>query len=601
MAQMIRYRVGQFYYKYSCNLVSRAILPIKYQRSCFHTSWLLNVKGKEVLMPSLSPTMETGTLVKWIKKEGEPIQPGDALADIQTDKAVMTFELEEDGILAKIIVPEGTKDIKVGTLIALTVESDEDWKSVEIPSSTSTSTSSTPAESSSIQSETESADAAEPPAGQVNVAMPALSPTMTSGTIVKWLKKEGEEISPGDAIADIQTDKAVMTFEMDEEAILAKILVTAGSEVDVGQFIAVTVEKGMDWKSAVIPTAKKHVVKREIPTSPSTPAGATASSAASAKPQPAPSGQIYGLAVKRLLEEYGLSSGSIKGTGRPNRLLKGDVLAYIQSNNVQKIAPGQVQSMAKPSSTATSPRIQVLAPPKSGPSSYKDIEVSNIRAVIAKRLGESKSNIPHSYATVDINIDKLTELRSNLKMENIKVSVNDFIIKAVAHALLQCPDVNSLYKNNEIVRAQNVDISVAVSTPTGLITPIVFNTPAKSLSEISNDVKTLAGKARDGTLKPNEFQGGSFTISNLGMFGIKEFSAIINPPQTAILAVGTGRDVLDTTLRRTSRMSATLSYDSRAIDEDQAANFMSTLRSMLEDPSFLIVNKGQQSMRHMRE
>ncbi|KAK0085485.1 hypothetical protein PV325_005044 [Microctonus aethiopoides] len=561
----------------------------------------VKLKGKEVLMPSLSPTMETGTLVKWIKKEGEPIQPGDALADIQTDKAVMTFELEEDGILAKIIVPEGTKDIKVGTLIALTVESDEDWKSVEIPSSTSVSTSSTSAES-SVQSETESADAAEPPPGQVNVAMPALSPTMTSGTLVKWLKKEGDEICPGDAIADIQTDKAIMTFEMDEEAILAKILVTEGSQVDVGQLIAVTVEKGMDWKSAVIPTAKKHDVKRETPASPSTPTGAAASSAAaSARPQPAPSGQVYGLAVKRLLEEYGLSSGSIKGTGRPNRLLKGDVLAYIQSNNVRKITPGQVQSVATPPSAPTSAKIQVSAPPKSGPSPYKDIEVSNIRAVIAKRLSESKSNIPHSYATVDINIDKLTELRSNLKMENIKVSVNDFIIKAVAHALLQCPDVNSLYKNNEIVRAQNVDISVAVSTPTGLITPIVFNTPAKSLSEISNDVKTLAGKARDGTLKPNEFQGGSFTISNLGMFGIKEFSAIINPPQTAILAVGTGRDVLDTTLRRTSRMSATLSYDSRAIDEDQAANFMSTLRSMLEDPSFLIVNKGQQSMRHMRE
>lgn len=273
---------------------------------------------------------------------------------------------------------------------------------------------------------------------------------MTSGTLVKWLKKEGDEIGPGDAIADIQTDKAIMTFEMDEEAILAKILVTEGSQVDVGQLIAVTVEKGMDWKSAVIPTAKKHVAKQEAPASPSTPTGAAASSSASARPQPAPSGQVYGLAVKRLLEEYGLSSGSIKGTGRPNRLLKGDVLAYIQSNNVQKITPGQVQSVATPSSAPTSAKIQVSAPPKSGPSPYKDIEVSNIRAVIAKRLGESKSNIPHSYATVDINIDKLTELRSNLKMENIKVSVNDFIIKAVAHALLQCPDVNSLYKNNEV-------------------------------------------------------------------------------------------------------------------------------------------------------
>ncbi|XP_034951968.1 dihydrolipoyllysine-residue acetyltransferase component of pyruvate dehydrogenase complex, mitochondrial-like [Chelonus insularis] len=604
MAQMMRCRVNLSTLKNSYNLVSRIVLPVKYQRSCFHTSWLLNVKGKEILMPSLSPTMETGTIVKWIKKEGDPIQPGDALADIQTDKAVMTFEIEEESILAKIIVPEGTKDIKVGTLIALSVEPDEDWKSVEMPDGAGASTS--PASSSAAPAESAgvSAEAAEPPPGQVNVAMPALSPTMTSGTIVKWLKKEGDEINPGDAVAEIQTDKAVMTFEMDEEAILAKLLVEEGAQVEVGQLIAVTVEKGMDWKSAVIPTATKPAAKASSSAAAPAPA-AKSSSAAPRGGQPPPSGQVYGLAVKRLLEEYGLSSGSIKGTGRPNRLLKSDVLNYIQTNNIQRVPPKSADEPSKTAVGAPSPAskatTQARAPPKSGPSTYKDLEVSNIRAVIAKRLGESKSVIPHSYATVDINIDKLNELRGNLKAENVKVSVNDFVTKAVAHALLQCPDVNTLYQNGQIVRMQNIDVSVAVSTPSGLITPIVFNTTAKSITEISNDVKTLAGKAREGTLKPNEFQGGTFTISNLGMFGIKEFSAIINPPQTAILAVGTGRDVLDTTLRKKSMMTATLSYDSRAIDEDQAANFLSILRSMLEDPSFLVINKGQQAMRHKRE
>uniref|UniRef100_A0A0C9QBQ6 Dihydrolipoamide acetyltransferase component of pyruvate dehydrogenase complex n=1 Tax=Fopius arisanus TaxID=64838 RepID=A0A0C9QBQ6_9HYME len=543
MAQMVRCRVGLLSLRSLKNPVSRIILPEKYQRLCFHTSWLLNVKGKEVLMPSLSPTMETGTIVKWMKKEGDPIQPGDALADIQTDKAVMTFEMDDEGTLAKIVVPEGTKDIKVGTLIALTVEPDEDWKSVEMPGGTAVSAPTPSAPSAGAAPVQE----AEPPAGQVNVAMPALSPTMTSGTIVKWLKKEGDEISPGDAIADIQTDKAVMTFEMDEEAVLAKILVEEGSQVEVGQLIAVTVERGMDPKSIVIPTATKPSAKPTA--SASKPAGSPAASSKVSSPsagsQPPPSGQVYGLAVKRLLEEYGLSSGSVKGTGRPNRLLKSDVLSYIQQNNLQRVEPGAAAAPAKagaPSTPSAQPRVS--APRKSGPSTYRDLEISNIRAVIAKRLGESKRDIPHSYATVDVRIDKLTETRESLKSEGIKVSVNDFVTKAVAHALLQCPDINSLYKNGQTVRMQNIDVCVAASTPAGLITPIVFNTVSKSLSDISKDIRTLVGKASEGTLKPNEIQGGTFTISNLGMLGIKEFSAIINPPQTAILAVGTGREVL---------------------------------------------------------
>ncbi|KAG8035952.1 hypothetical protein G9C98_003078 [Cotesia typhae] len=307
----------------------------------------------------------------------------------------------------------------------------------------------------------------------------------------------------------------------------------------------------MDWTSAVIPTSTKPVAKES---STAAPPKATPTQSG----QPAPSDQVYGLAVKRLLEEYGISSGSVKGSGRPNRLLKSDVLAHIESNRLQKV----LLKADEPSATGkqvSATKTQISAPPKSGPSTYTDHEVSNIRAVIAKRLGESKSSIPHSYITIDVNIDKLNELRSELKAENLKVSVT---------------------------RIPNVDVSIAVSTPTGLITPIIFDTVKKSLTDISNDVKSLADKARKGTLKPNEFQGGSFTISNLGMFGIKEFSAIINPPQTAILAVGTGRDILDTSLRKKSMMSATLSYDSRAISEDQAANFLSVLRSRLENPSF---------------
>ncbi|KOX72271.1 hypothetical protein WN51_03253 [Melipona quadrifasciata] len=577
MAQMMIPRIALLSIKNSNRVIPRIFVPLKYQRLCFHTSWILDVKGREVLMPSLSPTMESGTIVKWLKKEGDKIEPGDALADIQTDKAVVTMEVDDESVLAKIIVQEGTKDIKVGTLIALTVEVDQDWKSVEMPDTTA-APSVTPSAPAPLAPDASAA--APPPPGQTNVSMPALSPTMTTGTIVKWLKKEGDEIEPGDALAEIQTDKAVMTFEVEDEAIFAKILVPEGNQVEVGQLIAITVEKGMDWKNVVVPTTTKPSAAAPTAVPPATAADKT----------PAASGQVYGLAVKRLLEEYGLSANLIKGTGRPNRLLKSDVLAYIQANNVKKVTL-KSEGPPKVAKAKKEPSDVKVHVPSGGPSSYEDIPVSSIRGVIAKRLGESKSTIPHSYAFIDIKIDKLNEIRSELKADGINVSINDFITKAAAHALIECPFVNTLYQNGQIIRMPRVDISVAVATDTGLITPIIFDTSAKNVADISKNIKELAEKARSGRLKPEEFQGGTFTISNLGMFGIKQFSAIINPPQTAILAVGSGREELDATLQKITKMSTTLSYDRRAIDEDQAADFLAVLRAMLEDPSFLLAGR----------
>ncbi|KAI4487857.1 hypothetical protein M0802_011745 [Mischocyttarus mexicanus] len=584
MAHMIsRSRLLFFGLKYTNRIKPRILIPLKYQRLCFHTSWVLEVKGKELFMPSLSPTMESGTIVKWLKKEGDKINPGDAIADIQTDKAVVAMEVEDEIVLAKIIVPEGTKDIKVGTLIALTVDEGEDWKSVESPDVSPTPSAKPIAPTSTAPSVSQSD--VPPPPGQQNVTMPALSPTMSSGTIVKWLKKEGDEIQPGDAIAEIQTDKAVMTFEMEDEAVLAKILAPEGSQVEVGQLIAVTVEKGMDWKQAVIPQTLK-----------ATPSSVPASSAAPAVPKSSEKKQVYGLAVKRLLEEYGLDENSIKGTGRPNRILKSDVLAYIQANNIKKV---QLKAgTAPPAKIEEGKRTDPMVPGR--PSAYEDIPVSNIRSVIAKRLGESKSNIPHSYSAIDIKINKLIEIRKQLKEDGINVSVNDFITKAASHALVECPAINTLYTNDKVVRAPNIDISIAVASPTGLITPIVFDAPSKSLLDISMTIRELAGKAKAGTLKPQEFQGGSFTISNLGMFGIKEFSAIINPPQTAILAVGTGRPELSDSLETVTKMIATLSYDRRAIAEDDAADFLAVLRAMLENPTFLAIGRIQ-ALRHMND
>ncbi|XP_032691105.1 dihydrolipoyllysine-residue acetyltransferase component of pyruvate dehydrogenase complex, mitochondrial-like isoform X2 [Odontomachus brunneus] len=582
MAHMIRSKFLLLSLKYANRIAPRISVPLKYHRLCFHTSGILDVKGKEMLMPSLSPTMETGTIVKWFKKEGDKIEPGDAIADIQTDKAVVTMEFEDESILAKIIIPEGTKDVKVGTLIALTVEVDEDWKTVEMPDGATA-----PKAASAVQptSTPVASQAAEPLPGQQNIPMPALSPTMTTGTIIKWLKQEGDEIQPGDALAEIQTDKAVMAFELEEEGVLAKILVSEGSQVEVGQLIAITVEKGMDWKQAVVPTVTRPSATAAAPA----PVPSSAQEpVASASAKPPPSGQVYGLAVKRLLEEYGLSSGSIKGTGRTNRLLKDDVLAYIQAHNIKKVAPKTEAPKTAKARPASPLETHV---PAGKPSPYEDLEISNIRGIIAKRLGESKSTIPHSYAAIDINIDKLMELRGKLKTEDINVSINDFVTKAVAYALVECPDINTLYQNEQVVRVPKVDVSVAVATPAGLITPIIFDTVAKSLTDISKSIRELAEKARKNQLKPHEFQGGTFTISNLGMFGIKEFCAIINPPQTAILAVGSGREELDSSLTKVTRMTVKLSYDRRAIDEDQAADFLAVLRSMLQDPSFLAAGK----------
>ncbi|KYM87186.1 Dihydrolipoyllysine-residue acetyltransferase [Atta colombica] len=578
MAHILRSKFVHLSLKYANPNALR--VPLNYQRLCFHTSTILDVMGKELSMPSLSPTMESGTIVKWLKKEGDKIEPSDAIAEIQTDKAIVTMEFDDEGVMAKIIVPEGTKDIKVGTLIALTVEADEDWKTVEMPAGLTEASS---AVSSSIEA-SPPVTKAEPPSGQQNIAMPALSPTMTTGTIVKWLKQEGDEIQPGDALADIQTDKAVMSFELEEEGVLAKILIPEGSQVQVGQLIAVMVEKGMDWKKVVIPT-ESAIPAAPSPTKPTAPANAKPSS-----------GQMYGLAVKKLLEEYGLSSGTIKGTGRTNRLLKSDVLTYIQIHDVKKITP----KSAPPPEVVKTPSLEEVSVPSGRPSPYEDIEISNIRAVIAKRLGESKRTIPHSYAVMDINIDKLLELRGKLKTEDISVSVNDFITKAVAHALVECPDINTLYQNEQIVRVPKVDVSIAVATKNGLITPIVFDTATKSLTDISKNIRELAEKARKGQLKPHEFQGGTFTISNLGMFGIKEFSAIINPPQTAILAVGAGREELDLSLMKVTKMSVKLSYDRRAIDEDQAANFLAILKATLEDPIFLTAGRVQ-ALRYKRD
>lgn len=536
-------------------------------------------------MPSLSPTMTEGTIVKWNKQEGDKVAAGDVVCEIQTDKAVVAMEVDEDGTLAKILKLSDSGAIEVGTLIAVLAEDGEDWTSVAAAS--------TGAEVSTgvkLAASGEAEAVSQPSGGSTpgtEVKMPSLSPTMTEGTIVKWCIKEGEKISAGDVLCEIQTDKAVVSMEVDDDAILAKILFPEGSSgVKVGDLIALTVEEGQDWKDVQIPGAKAKAAPAP------TKSAAAASPTANVVHEPVDLHFVPGIgpATNLLLAQYGLEPSQVPASG-PKGLVKGDVMKYILANDLKPIAakkPEPVEAVkpapAKADKPAKKPQFEIS--PSSG---YTDRPLSSMRSVIAKRLCASKSTSPHGYATLECNIDHLNKIRADYARSGLKISVNDLLIKAVGTALQHVPQINLNTKGEDDIQVMtNIDISVAVATPNGLITPIVKNVPSRSLDEIANVVKDLAGRAREGRLMLDEFQGGTFTISNLGMFGIKEFTAIINPPQCAILAVGSGRQEIDgeTGLPFTA-MSATLSFDRRFIDEALASDFMSTLQKIIEQPEYM--------------
>ncbi|VDD80573.1 unnamed protein product [Mesocestoides corti] len=445
--------------------------------------------------------------------------------------------------------------------------------------------------------------------GPIKVGMPSLSPTMESGTIVQWHKKEGDEIAPGDLLCEVQTDKAVVGMEVDEEGIMAKIIKPEGSVNKVGDIIAVLANTDEDWKE-VNASADEFVgsVGGGAPASdaaPATEASSQPSAAAAATPAAGGKQLPLGPAVRLLLSSYGLSPEQITGTGPSGTVLKGDVLAYVASKGLQK-----VEQAATPMPCAAAPSQPPIAPsraPVPG-AGYTDIPVTSMRATIAKRLA-MKATIPHAYVSSTFTVDRLFALQravNKAKLVDLKVSVNDLILKACAFALRLVPEVNgtSAADGTTFHRSGDVDICVAVSTPTGLITPIVKSADRLPVSEISVRVKDLATRARDNKLKPEEFTGGSFTISNLGMFGIREFSAIINPPQVAILAVGSGQRSMRQTenghLEPITTLTLTLSADARFIDEVTAAAFLryvqryleSSPEALFEDDPYLAVEAG---------
>lgn len=434
----------------------------------------------------------------------------------------------------------------------------------------------------------------------INILMPALSPTMTEGKLSKWVKKEGDEIKSGDVIAEIETDKATMEVEAVDEGFLGKILVPEGTEgVAVNSVIGViTAAKGekVDAPAASAPApAAAPAAQAEAAKPASAPASAPAASAPAA---PAQAAEAHGERVfasplaRRIAKQAGLDLSTIKGSGPNGRIVRADVEG--KSAAAPTAAPATATAAAPTPAAAkpTAPAPVITAP-------HKKIPNSTMRKVIAKRLTESKQNVPHFYLTVNIELDKLMALRAELNAKSPKegpgafrLSVNDLIIKACGVALRRHPEVNASWTDEAIIQYDEVDISVAVAIPDGLITPIVKGADKLGMAAISNSMKDLASRAKAGKLKPEEFQGGGFSISNLGMFGISEFSAIINPPQSAILAVGAGERrpvVKGDEIKIATVMSATLSVDHRVVDGALGAQFLHTLKALLEEPLGLML------------
>lgn len=435
----------------------------------------------------------------------------------------------------------------------------------------------------------------------VKVQLPALSPTMETGTIVSWLKKEGDKLNEGDLLAEIETDKATMGFETPEEGYLAKILIPAGTKnIPIGKLVCIIVaDEGSiaafkDFKDDVPPPPPP--VPPTPTSTPPTPVAAPPIAAPTPTPTPpptVPSPTVPSIPLpetrimispwaKKLATEKGLSLEGIKGTG---------LYGSITSKDLEG-AP--LLSAARP---AVAPAVAPTVAPVPSAEGV-DIPVSNIRAVIAKRLLESKQTIPHYYLTVDIKMDAALEMRERfnkiLEKEKVKLSINDIIIKGMAMACKKVPEGNSSWLGEVIRQYNNVDVSVAVSTDTGLITPIVFGADTKGIVQISKDVKVLATKAREGKLKPQEFQGGTITVSNLGMFGIKNFSAIINPPQSIILAVGSTETRLipaknEKGYTSSQFMSVTASCDHRTVDGAIGAQWLSVFKNFMENPTSMLL------------
>ncbi|XP_042197359.1 pyruvate dehydrogenase protein X component, mitochondrial [Callorhinchus milii] len=441
--------------------------------------------------------------------------------------------------------------------------------------------------------------------------MPALSPTMERGNIVKWLKQEGETVNTGDPLCEIETDKAVVTLESNDDGILAKIMVDEGSkDIPLGSLIALMVEEGVDWKQVKIPAQPVTPAPTQLPPTPPTVPQASITSKAQHLGLTGKTHVRLSPAARQILQTHGLDLNGAVPSGPRGIFTKEDAQNLVKQRGTtprpSTAAPVPPFAAAVPSAAPTAPLAvpslpgypRPMIPPVSvprqppAPGTFTEVPASTIRQVIAQRLTESKTTIPHSYSSIDCDIQQVLQSRKQLAKDNVNISVNDFIIKAAAVTLRQMPDVNCTWSGDGPQLLSSIDIAVAVATDRGLITPIVRDAASKGLQEIASTIKALAERARAGKLLPEEYQGGSFSISNLGMFGIQSFSAIINPPQACILAIGQSRWELmfcedeagEAGMCRRNMMTVTLTSDSRLVDDLLAAQFLENFKMNMENP-----------------
>jgi pyruvate dehydrogenase E2 component (dihydrolipoamide acetyltransferase) len=539
-----------------------------------------------IRMPKMSDTMTEGVIAKWLKKVGDKIKSGDVLAEVETDKATMELESYQDGVLLYIGVAE-KQAVAIDGVMAIIGKAGEN---IDGLLATIKGGGTVAAETPKV----ETAQVVQPP---VNVAaqvalpnvkatvirMPKMSDTMTEGVIAKWLKKVGDKVKSGDVLAEVETDKATMELDNYENGTLLYIGVEAGKAIAVDGIIAIVGEAGADYKQLLnaappSPIVEKQVADKQVVAEKTQAVQAAAPAThTSTQEHTQNEGRVKASPLaKSLAKEKGLDLRSIAGTGEAGRIVKKDIETYQPAKEVPKTG---VQTTVNQGIT--------------NKESYSEVPVSQMRKVIARRLSESLFTAPHFFLTMEINMDKAMTARASMnEVSPVKLSFNDLVIKACAVALRKHPAVNSSWLGDKIRYNDHVNIGVAVAVEDGLLVPVVRHADTKPLSQIAAEVKDLGGRAKTKKLQPAEWEGNTFSISNLGMFGIEEFTAIINPPDACILAVGA---IKETPIVKNGQivvgnvMKVTLSCDHRVVDGATGAAFLQTVKSLLEDPVRILV------------
>ncbi len=527
-------------------------------------------------MPRLSDTMEEGTVATWLKNVGDAVSEGDILAEIETDKATMEFESFNEGVLLYIGIQEGGT-AKVDSLLAIIGEEGEDISGLISGDTSSTKEeASVPTETVSTE-EVASTSGTSLPEGVIVVTMPRLSDTMEEGTVATWLKGIGDQVEEGDILAEIETDKATMEFESFQSGTLLHIGIQEGETAKVDALLAIIGPAGTDVSNVVangVAPKKETPVKEEkkVEAPKVTPVVEEKKVATSTTNTSSNGGRIFASPLaKKIAQEKGINLSQVKGSGENGRIVKSDI---------ENFNPAVAGGAGVPQFVAT------------GEESFEDIDNSQMRKAIARSLGKSKFTAPHYYLNVELNMENMMNFRGQFnQLPDTKVSYNDMIIKATSIALKHHPQVNSQWFDDKMRLNHHVHIGVAVAVPDGLVVPVVNFANEKSLQQINAEVKQLAGKARDKKLTPGEMSGSTFTISNLGMFGITDFTSIINQPNSAILSVGAIVEkpvVKNGQLAVGHTMKLTLACDHRTVDGATGAQFLQTLKTYIENPVLML-------------